>query len=151
MNYKTELSRRNFKAGYVIVKGIVDGSEFGMDDYEMSHAETPEGHYIGQSKDAHYLCKKRGIKPELRTPTSKTCSIGFCEKDQKWFGWSHRAICGFGIGDIVEEGDCAATSGWTDDYLAEHPEADVSLPVGFKAKTLDDAKRMAIAFAESVS
>jgi len=32
-----------------------------------------------------------------------------------------------------------------------HPEADESVPVGFEAKTLDDAKRIAQAFAASVS
>ena len=36
-------------------------------------------------------------------------------------------------------------------YVKEHPEADISVPVGFVANTLEDAKRMALAFAESVS
>ena len=96
-----------------------------------------------------------GIKPEI-SPTvacsegGRVCTIGFCEREQKWYGWSHRAIYGFGIGDEVKEGDCAASSGWIDDFLRDHPEADVSLPVGFKAASLDDAKRMAIAFADSV-
>tara|TARA_Y100000310_G_C20342414_1_gene650425 strand:+ start:592 stop:723 length:132 start_codon:yes stop_codon:yes gene_type:complete len=42
-------------------------------------------------------------------------------------------------------------SGWTDDWLRDHPEDDESLSIGFKAETLEDAKRMAMAFAESVS
>lgn len=117
----------------------------------MRNAYTPTGDYIGDPKIAYYLCKKRGIAPEKRWPGSNVCSIGFCEREQKWFGWSHRAIYGFGVGDVVKEGDCTAASGWTDDYLAAHPEADLSLPIGFKAETLDDAKRMAIAFADSVS
>ena len=54
-------------------------------------------------------------------------------------------------GDVVEEGDCAASSGWIPEYLAEHPEEDRSLPVGFIAKSLADCKRMAIAFTDSVS
>ena len=62
-------------------------------------------------------------------------SIGFSEKEQKYYGWSHRAIYGFGIGDIVKEGDVIAES----------------FSVGFEAKNLDDSKRMAIAFAEGVS
>jgi len=33
----------------------------------------------------------------------------------------------------------------------EHPDADLSLPVGFEAKTTDDCKRMAIAFASGVA
>lgn len=117
----------------------------------MKSAYTPEGWYIGNPKNAHYLVKKRGIKPELINPEANVCSIGFCEKEQKWFGWSHRAIYGFGIGNEVKEGDCCATSGWTDEYLAEHPEEDTSLPVGFTAHDLEDAKRMAVAFAEGVS
>lgn len=150
MEYKTEISRRNYKAGYVVIKGIVDGSEFGGDDMEMSHAETPNGDYIGNSKTAHMLCVKRGIKPEKMSANNNVCSIGFCDKEQKWYGWSHRAIYGFGVGDVVSEGDCTASSGWTQEYLDEHPEEDTSLPVGFKANNLDDAKKMAVAFAESV-
>ena len=113
-------------------------------------AYTPEGHYIGNSRIAHSLCKKRSIRPEP-LPGSKVCSIGFCDREQKWYGWSHRAIFGFAIGDVVKDGDCTASSGWTDEYLAEHTEDDLSRPVGFQAKTLADAKRMAIAFADSVS
>lgn len=85
------------------------------------------------------------------TMIKKVCSIGFNEKEQKWYGWSHRAIFGFGIGSIVEEGSCCASSGWTEEYLKEHPDENLSLPVGFKAETLEDAKRMAIAFADSVA
>lgn len=118
---------------------------------EMKQAYTKDGHYIGSCDDAIHLCDSMGILPELRTPDSNTCSIGFCECEQKWYGWSHRAIFGFGLGDMVAEGDCCASSGWTQEWLDEHPKEDASLPVGFVAKTLADAKRMAEAFAESVS
>ena len=60
-------------------------------------------------------------------------SIGFSEKEQKWYGWSHRAIYGFGIGSKVKKGDCGYNGKtWT-------------------AKTLDDAKQMAKDFADAVS
>jgi hypothetical protein len=77
---------------------------------------------------------------QKRTPESNVCSIGFSERDQKWYGWSHRAYAGFGIGDKVKKGSTctSAMTGW-------------SLPEGFKAKTLHDAYRMAAAHAESVS
>lgn len=149
------LSVRKYKAGYEIRTekltgddniGVPDGEEF-----VMKSAYTPDGAYIGDSRIAYFLCKKRGIKPEYRTEHSSVCSIGFNEDEQKWYGWSHRAIFGYGIGDILEEGSSATTSGWTDEYLEQHPEEDTSLPVGFTAKTLDDAKKMAEAFAESVS
>lgn len=118
----------------------------------VKSAYTPTGDYIGNKRRAHFLCAKRGIKPEKISPSrNKVCSIGFCDAEQKWYGWSHRAIFGFGIGDIVKEGDCTASSGWTAEYLKEHPDEDGSLPVGFQAEDLSDARRMAVAFAESVS
>ena len=143
------LSVRKYKAGYEIrTESVSHGDD---PPIEMKSAYTPDGEYVGNSRWAHRLIVKRGIKPEKSDSSDCVCSIGFCEKEQKWYGWSHRAIFGFGIGDIVKEGDCTAVSGWTEEYLAEHPEEDVSLPVGFKAKTLADARRMAVAFAESVS
>jgi len=166
------LSRRKYKAGYEVREEIHETnfeaipmsepdeiSQKIMDwinDHSGEHvvikaAYTPTGDYIGSPGVAYSLVVKRGIKPELSVPTHKVCSIGFCAKEKKWYGWSHRAIFGFGIGDVVKEGDCAASSGWTDEYLAEHPEENTALPVGFTAHTLGDAKRMAVAFAESVS
>ncbi len=116
----------------------------------MDVAYTPSGDYIGDVETARMLCSERGISPERRTPNSSVCSIGFSDRDQKWYGWSHRAIFGFSVGDVAKEGDCVCSSGWTDEYLAEHPDEDSSLPVGFEARTLCGAKRMAVAFAESV-
>ena len=116
----------------------------------MRSAYTPDGDYIGSPKWARKLIK-RGIKPEKVNPDHNVCSIGFCADENKWFGWSHRAMYGFAIGDVVKEGDCAASSGWIGGTYGYLPEDDLSLPVGFEAKTMDDAKRMAIAFAESVS
>ncbi|MBU2060083.1 MAG: hypothetical protein KKB38_20425 [Gammaproteobacteria bacterium] len=153
---RTELSRTNFEA--VPIAGDVDREMQDVIDYIctpsdviVKSAYTSDGHYIGNSKAAHFLIVKRGIKPELASPTHNVCSIGFCEKEQKWYGWSHRAIYGFSVGDVVKRGDCTASSGYTDEYLAEHPEDDTSLPIGFKAKDVIDVKRMAMAFAASVS
>ena len=151
MNIKKIVKVINCKAGYQIRHELIDGKEFGTDDMILKSAYTPNGDYIGNSKTAHLLCKKRGIKPEKRTPKNNVCSIGFCEKEQKWYGWSHRALYGFKVGDKVKRGDCCASSGFTEDYLKKHPEEDKSLPIGFKAMSLEDCKKMAIAFAESVS
>jgi len=165
------LNSRRYKAGYTVKEELhqtnfeaVPMTEPVDDDMQelidvitskehviVKSAYTPNGDYIGNAKDAHYLIVKRGIKPEKANPTHNVCSIGWCEKEQKWYGWSHRAIFGFEVGSKVKEGDCCASSGWTDEYLAEHPDDDLSLPVGFVAKDLIDAKRMAIAFASSVS
>ncbi len=145
------LGERKYKAGYVIRHELINGKPYGCEDFEMKSAYTPDGLYLGDSKMAYRLCNTRGIKPELNLEDHKTCSIGFCEREQKWYGWSHRAIYGFGIGDVVKEGDCAASSGLVDEWIRDHPEDDLSMPIGFVAKTLGDAKRIAVAFADSVS
>jgi hypothetical protein len=82
---------------------------------EMESAYTLAGDYIGDIKTARYLCGEMGIKPEKRKPDHNVCSIGFNEAEQKWYGWSHRAIHGFGIGDEVRKGQIA--------YVPADPEA----------------------------
>jgi hypothetical protein len=136
--------------GSILLKREVWRHEGNPDTPIEAAYSAKDGGYVGEWKDARWLHEK-GIAPEIRPGScGSVCSIGFCDREQKWYGWSHRALYGFGIGDVVEKGSCCASSGWTDEYLAEHPEADESLPVGFKAETLDDAKRMAEAFAEGV-
>ena len=110
---------------------------------------SKDGGYIGDEDRIKSLVGKWGISPELIDAEQNVCSIGRSVKDGKWYGWSHRAICGFKIGDVVKEGDCCASSGWTDEYLKDHPDPYI-LPVGFVAKTEEDCKKMAIAFASSV-
>jgi hypothetical protein len=70
-------------------------------------AYTYEGRYIGDKGCAEYLISK-GITEQLQPHnTGQTCSIGFNRKEQRWYGWSHRAIYSFGIGSKVKIGDCA--------------------------------------------
>jgi len=90
--------------GYIYRREIVDDSDFGGDgDLEMVNCYSIDsGHWIGNAKDARYLCKKRGLTNLQKSkPEHCVCSIGFSEKEQKWYGWSHRAICGFGLGDKI--------------------------------------------------
>lgn len=123
----------------------------GNGDYWYSVYSIIDGGYVGRPEDA-YRYYQLGLRLiQKACPENKVCSIGFNPKEDKWYGWSHRAMYGFKIGDIVKEGDCCASSGWTEEYLKEHPEEDGSLPVGFEAKTKGDTRRMAIAFADSVS
>lgn len=70
--------------------------------------------------------KKHGIE-------EKGHGLGFSEKEQKWYGWTHRGCCAFGIGD--EEREC---------YPGE-------TKIGKKCKTLDDCKQAAIKFMKSIS
>ena len=133
------ISARKYKAGYEVRTELVDGKEYGSPDITMKSAYTPTGDYIGRSKFAHYLTVKRGIVPEKASPSHNVTSIGFCKAENKWYGWSHRAIAGFGIGDKL--------------FIA--PFGDESTP--FKQhgvetiRTLSQAKQAAINFAASAS
>ena len=116
------------------------------------YTSNVDGGYVGDEETYKFLVeKKKLILIQKTRPSDCTCSIGYSPSENKWYGWSHRAICGFTIGDIVGEYDITATSGLTDEYRIQHPEEDMSLPVGYIAKELNGAKRMAIAFAEAVS
>jgi hypothetical protein len=108
-----------YKAGYEVRHELIDGKAYGCSDVILKSAYTPSGDYIGDSKLAYRLCKQWGIKPEKNKPEHCICSIGFCEKDQKWYGWSHRAMCGFGIGSEVKKGDCACVPTNLEDYIED--------------------------------
>ena len=106
---REELHRTNFDA--VPIAGDVDKEMQDVidcirtpSDIIVKSAYTPNGDYIGNSEVAHFLCVKKGIKPEKISPSNnKVCSIGFCEAEQKWYGWSHRAIFGFGLEKANQE------------------------------------------------
>jgi hypothetical protein len=89
------------------------------------------------------LMEKYGVAPQLRAPGLGTCSIGFSSREQKWYGWSHRAFFGVAIGHVVGEGSTMV------DY--DEGEEATAIPVGFVCETLDDCRRCAEAHARSVS
>lgn len=60
-------------------------------------------------------------------------SVAKAEADGKYYGWSHRAIAGFGVGDKVKADTCGNTKG------------------DFTIKTDDQAKEVATNFAKDVA
>ena len=72
----------------------------------MTSGFNAHGHYIGSEKTTRHLVEERGISPEVAKPSDRVCSVGFCMAEQKWYGWSHRAIFGFGLGSTIKRGDC---------------------------------------------
>lgn len=92
------------------------------------------------------LAKKYGIQQfEKPTPDAQIRSIGFNPTTQTWYGWSHRAIAGFKVGDTVKKNDVIA------DGVAANLRKMRDFPVGFTAKTLQDCRDMAAKFSEEVS
>ena len=131
------ISSRFYTAGYEARTEMVD---CGVSDgpMEMVNCYTPNGEWIGDKRLARDLCDKRGLTYiQKASPGDCVCSIGYSPAKRKWYGWSHRAIYGFGIGHIVRPGDC----GYKEGMFAG----------GNVIKTLADAKVAALAFAEDVS
>jgi len=80
----------------------VGGSNIPDDDGEIYYSKI-DGSYItrvGLENDIAHLLKL-GITEQVQS------CIGFNPIEQKWFGWSHRAIFGFGIGSECKIGSCA--------------------------------------------
>jgi hypothetical protein len=109
------------------------------DEFSFRHAVNMEGKYIGLPAYAEKLTSEYGINPETISDDHNVCSIGFSKKDNKWYGWSHRAIYGFEIGSTCEKGD------------AHYKEKSQDDRGEWVARTIEDAKQMAIDFANSVA
>lgn len=75
-----------------------------------------------------------GIKGQKIQSSHSAESFGKADADGKWYGWSHRAIYGFGIGDVVKADTCGNETGKE-----------------YTIKTDDQAKQAAIAFANDVA
>ena len=75
-----------------------------------------------------------GINGQKIQSSHSAQSFGKAESDDKWYGWSHRAISGFGVGDCVKVDTCGNETGKE-----------------YTIKTDDQAKQTAISFAKDVS
>lgn len=183
------------KNGFIIMKNICslnDGTIYATVRYDEKSsydtnpdvlifysAYTPAGEMVGEPEFALYLCN-HGIVPEKADATHNICSIGFCNKEQKWYGWSHRAMYGFGIGSQVTKKCCGFVPSCKEEFIQSikdfydnstyevTDEGVVVKVIGSKlahierfpnkygrgewtALTLDEAREMAVDFANGVS
>lgn len=101
-----------------------------------------DGSYIGNCKTAEYF-EKAGIVPQAiggkDKVMNKVSSIGFCEKEQKWYGFSHRAVYGFGIGSRIKKGDCGYTPDNIDELFDSVTKKDSS---GYRWMEPEDVERV---------
>lgn len=125
---------------YLLRTELWDDSDYGGDGkgVEIPVARTVDGLYVGDPEFATSL-HRRGIKAELSDTSHSVCSVGFCDREQKWYGWSHRAMCGYGIGDKLFEDD------YGDDNTPYSRHGKITI------KNLEQARESACRFAESVS
>lgn len=152
--------------GYEVRTEVIDHPDKSLPQKTTRKAYTyPGGTHIGNFKHGKLICETMKIKPELASPEMTTCTIGFCEHEQKWYGWHHGLIAGFGIGAQATHLINAPThkSPPEDTPSKELPYRKRPLnqntaknivkkaEIITTAKTLDDAKNMAICFSETKS
>ncbi len=128
------LERRDYHGCELRKEELTDADTGLLDDesmtWEMVYA--PDGGLVGPESEAYELVVKRGILPERRKPEFSGCSVGFSERDQKWYGWSHRGAHGFSIGS---------------QYFAEFGDEDKGRIIA----NLDEARESAYRFSEAVN
>lgn len=87
---------------------VVGDSNIPEDDGKIYYSKT-DGSYltrVGLEEGLEFLME-RGITENIQSKKGgKTACLGFSPSEQKWYGWSHRAIFGFGIGSTCKQGDC---------------------------------------------
>lgn len=84
---------------YLKQVAVIGSSDIAGDDGEIYYTKF-NGDYItrvGLEENVKFLAD-REITEEL------THGVGFSPKENKWYGWSHRGICGFSIGSECKKG-----------------------------------------------
>lgn len=76
--------------------------------------------HVGLEDDLKFFLKK-GITQQIQSSFKgkETSNIGFNPTEEKWYGWSHRAIYGFGVGSTCKKGDCGYRASNKEDYRLE--------------------------------
>jgi hypothetical protein len=97
---------------YLNEVAYIGKSEIEDDDEEIYYSKFDDSYItrVGMEDSIDHLAKNE-ITEEL------THGVGFSPKDQKWYGWSHRAMYGFEIGSTCEKGDCHYSAKDKDDFL----------------------------------
>jgi len=88
---------------------IIGDSTIPDDDGKVYYSKV-DGSYltrVGMENDLNFILKK-GVTEQIQDGYGepKTACIGFNPTEQKWYGWSHRAMYGFGVGSECKMGHC---------------------------------------------
>lgn len=102
----------SFKAQHYIIDSFTECYFSNVDKSYLTH--------VGMEESLSYLLS-HGITEQIQNSkgvAEHSSNIGFNPVDQKWFGWSHRALYGFGVGSEIKRGDCAYCPVDEDDFRA---------------------------------
>jgi hypothetical protein len=112
----SKILRFNIKGGYKVKEELWSMGE-GDKPTKVLAAYSNNGDFIGPPDFAKHLARRGITQFDKIDPSHSTCSIGFNPKEQKWYGWSHRAIYGFGVGSTVKRGDCVYVPSNRQEYI----------------------------------
>jgi len=90
---------------FIKINKKLDAIGSDIDAYNSKH----DGSTIYNEDTLKWLFKK-GITEELQNchgEIGRSCNVGFNPTEQKYYGWSHRAFHGFGIGSECKKGNCS--------------------------------------------
>lgn len=206
---KTRISKNRLQTFIDSIAVVEKSKKTGIDsDVYLSKIDGSYLTHVGLEQDLKFFLKK-GITEQIQSgfKEKNTSNIGYNPTEKKWYGWSHRAMFGFGVGSKCKKGDCgfkpsnkeefkeACLDFWGgDEYSVGDDTVEFGKGEGYgdsvvdgviikytynnkvpnkklrgtvyehfspfpkkwgkgewEAKTLEDAKQMAIEFAESIS
>jgi len=78
------------------------------DENNMIYYSKLDGSYatrVGMEDELKFLLK-RGVVDQLQSSGGNIMSLGFNHEENKWYGWSHRAMLGFTIGSECKPEYC---------------------------------------------
>lgn len=156
--YKAQRCHKHLQA-----KGYTGGSEYAICTTSIGYEGSyKKGSRSGKAREAALreatsdIVKRFGIEhTEHRPPYDRLPgherkllpkTIGYSPRTAKWYGWSHRAVAGFGVGSKVKKGDVICKANGDPSRIT-----DGGFDEGFTARTLADAKAMAADFAAQVA
>jgi len=100
---------------------------------QIQPQQQPVGNSLISTKkkkdDIQSIIKKRELINIEQVGTNNKCFIGFCVREQKWYGICNDNVYGFGVGTELNKNDCG--------YKYCHVK---------KARSIWDAKKMAQAY-----
>lgn len=104
-----------------VVPSDIDG------DDGMIYVSTFDGSYltrVGMEDDISFMVEL-GITQEVQasSTTHSVAQIGYSPTENKWYGWSHRAVAGFTIGSECKKGHAH--------YIADSEEAFIEDLINF--------------------
>jgi hypothetical protein len=101
---------------------VIGESTIPDDDGKIYYSKV-DGSYltrVGMENNLDFLFK-RGVTDQIQDGYGEpsTACIGFNPVEQKWYGWSHRAIYGFGVGSECKKGHVHYSPSNKEDFTEE--------------------------------